>query len=79
VRGAAPVSPEVVAGAEVVLVMSRGLESVGGVDGLLGLPGVGQTPAGQKRRVVDVDDHRVLGFGPLTGTVIDAVARALYL
>ena len=79
VRGAASVSPEVVAGADVVLVMSRGLESVGGVDGLLGLPGVGQTPAGQKRRVVDVDDHRVLGFGPLTGTVIDGVARALYL
>ena len=33
-----------------ILVMSGGLESVGGVDGLLKLPGVGQTPAGAARR-----------------------------
>ncbi|MFD4639711.1 hemin ABC transporter substrate-binding protein [Lentzea sp. NPDC058436] len=78
-RGAVPISPEAVAGADVILVMSQGLAAVGGVDGLLGVPGVAATPAGQKRRVVDVDDHRVLSFGPLTGAVINGVAGALYL
>jgi iron complex transport system substrate-binding protein len=32
---------------DVILVMSKGLESVGGVQGLLKLPGVAQTKAGR--------------------------------
>ncbi|MCP2251060.1 iron complex transport system substrate-binding protein [Lentzea aerocolonigenes] len=79
-RGAVPIDPDalVKAAPDVILVMSGGLQSVGGVDGLEALPGVARTPAGQKRRVVDMDDHQVLGFGPLTASVIDGLARALY-
>jgi iron complex transport system substrate-binding protein len=79
-EGAHPISPEALAktAPDVLLVMSTGLRSVGGIEGVLAVPGVAQTPAGQQRRVVDMNDHQVLSFGPLTAAVIDGLARALY-
>ncbi len=55
---------------DVILLMTRGLESVGGVDGLLEQPGIAQTPAGQNRRIVAVDDLYLLGFSTRIGTAI---------
>ena len=46
--------------------MTKGLTSVGGISGLLALPGISQTPAGQHKRVVTVDDSLLLSFGPRT-------------
>jgi iron complex transport system substrate-binding protein len=63
---------------DVILVLTKGLESVGGVDGLLRIPGVAQTPAGQERRIVDVDDTDLLSFGPRVGGTITALATVLY-
>ncbi|MEJ3748009.1 ABC transporter substrate-binding protein [Actinomycetes bacterium KLBMP 9797] len=63
---------------DVLLVMTEGLDSVGGVDGLLTLPGVAQTPAGQRKRVVDMDDGVLLNFGARTGRAIQALATAVY-
>jgi iron complex transport system substrate-binding protein len=63
---------------DVILVMTEGLESVGGIDGLLRIPGVAQTPAGQSRRIVDVADTDLLGFGPRVGRTITALAKVLY-
>ncbi|MFI6098012.1 hemin ABC transporter substrate-binding protein [Lentzea sp. NPDC051213] len=79
-QGAKPINPEALSKAapDVILVMSKGLQSVGGVEGMATVPGVAQTPAGQKRRIVDMNDYQVLSFGPLTAAVIDGLARALY-
>jgi iron complex transport system substrate-binding protein len=63
---------------DVILVLHSGLESVGGIDGLLKLPGVAQTPAGQNRRIVDADDGSLLTFGARTGSTIEALADAVY-
>ncbi|WP_260194624.1 heme/hemin ABC transporter substrate-binding protein [Actinophytocola gossypii] len=63
---------------DVILVLSKGLDSVGGVDGLLRIPGVGLTPAGEHRRIVDVDDTDLLSFGPRVGETITALASVLY-
>ncbi|MEW2476378.1 ABC transporter substrate-binding protein [Micromonospora gifhornensis] len=63
---------------DVILVMTEGLASVKGVDGLLSLPGVAQTPAGQHRRIVDMDDGLLLTFGARTGRAIRALADAVY-
>lgn len=63
---------------DVILVMTGGLESVGGVDGLVEIPGVAQTPAGQNRRVVDFEDGLLLSFGPRTPQVVAALAEELY-
>jgi iron complex transport system substrate-binding protein len=62
---------------DVILVMSKGLESVGGIEGLLKLPGVAQTRAGRNSAVIDVDDSLLLSFGPRTPSLVDALAKAL--
>lgn len=62
---------------DVLLLMTRGLESVGGLDGLLALPGVAQTPAGKARRVVAVEDGLLLNFGPRTPAVLAFLADAI--
>ena len=62
---------------DVILVMSKGLESVGGIAGLLKLPGVAQTRAGKNSAVIDVDDSLLLSFGPRTPSLVDALAKAM--
>ncbi|QKW63632.1 ABC transporter substrate-binding protein [Streptomyces sp. NA03103] len=63
---------------DAILVMSKGLESVGGVDGLVKIPGVAQTPAGMDRRVVSVEDGVLLNYGPRTDQVLKSVVAQLY-
>ncbi|MEV0296424.1 ABC transporter substrate-binding protein [Nocardia sp. NPDC050710] len=63
---------------DVLLVMSDGLSSVGGVDGLQKIPGIAQTPAGRNKRVVDMADAVLLSFGPNTGRVIATLSEAVY-
>ncbi|ANJ28264.1 heme/hemin ABC transporter substrate-binding protein [Agromyces aureus] len=80
-EGMRPVTAEalVQAAPDVVLVMTEGLASTGGVDGLLErLPALAATPAGEHRRIVDMADTEILGFGPRTPAVVDALARAVY-
>lgn len=62
---------------DVLLVMTKGLESVGGVDGLIKLPGVAQTTAGKNRAVIDVDDSLLLSFGPRTPSLLNQLAAAV--
>jgi iron complex transport system substrate-binding protein len=61
---------------DLILVMIGGLESVGGVSGLVKLPGIAQTPAGKNRQVVAVDDSLLLSFGPRTPSLISELATA---
>lgn len=61
-----------------LLVLSGGLESVGGIDGLLRLPGVAQTTAGANRAVIDLDDLELLGLGPRTPAALDMLVDALH-
>ncbi|MFC9059271.1 hemin ABC transporter substrate-binding protein, partial [Streptomyces sp. NPDC057074] len=63
---------------DAILVMSKGLESVGGVDGLVKIPGVAQTPAGMDRRIVSVEDGVLLNYGPRTDQVLESVVAQLY-
>ncbi|MDP2774900.1 MAG: ABC transporter substrate-binding protein [Nocardioides sp.] len=79
--GMKPVTDEgiVAAQPDLVLMMTGGLDSVGGVDGLLErLPALAQTPAGEHRRFVDMADSEILGFGPDSASVLNALAVALY-
>ncbi|MET0796515.1 MAG: ABC transporter substrate-binding protein [Rhodococcus sp. (in: high G+C Gram-positive bacteria)] len=75
-----PVTSEalIAAAPDVILMMTKGLQSIGGIDGLEQIPGIAQTPAGQQRRVVDMDDGTVLSFGPNTGKVLAALSKAVY-
>ena len=62
---------------DVIIVMTKGLQSVGGISGLLKLPGVAQTQAGKNQAVIDVDDSLLLSFGPRTPSLINALAKAV--
>ena len=60
---------------EVIIVMTKGLQSVGGVSGLLKLPGVAQTQAGKNQAIIDVDDSLLLSFGPRTPSLVVALSE----
>lgn len=80
-QGLRPMTDEalVAANPDLILVMTGGLESVGGIDALITeKPAVGLTRAGENRRFVDMADGEVLSFGPRTPAVLDALARAIY-
>ncbi|MEZ0321015.1 MAG: hemin ABC transporter substrate-binding protein [Thermus sp.] len=81
IRECQPMTAESVVAArpDVIVVFKKGLESVGGLEGLLKLPGVAQTPAGQKRRVVAMDDLYLGSFGPRAGRAALDLFRAAYL
>lgn len=64
---------------DVIIVMTHGLESAGGVDGLLeGVPSVALTTAGKNRRIIDVNDTDLFAGGTRIPDVLDGLARALY-
>ncbi|MFC8227194.1 hemin ABC transporter substrate-binding protein [Streptomyces sp. NPDC057287] len=63
---------------DVILVMTKGLDSVGGVDGLVKIPGVAETPAGMDRRIVSIDDGVLLNYGPRTDRVLAELVDQLY-
>ena len=67
-----PLTPEalVAAAPDILLVTTTGLESVGGLEGMLTLAGVAQTPAGQARRVIAIEDGLLFSFGPRTAGLI---------
>ncbi|MDF2919037.1 heme/hemin ABC transporter substrate-binding protein [Microbacterium sp. I2] len=80
-RGMQPLTDEamVAADPDLILVMSKGLESVDGVDGLLeSRPAIALTEAGRHRRFVDMADGQILSFGPRSAHVLEALARAIY-
>jgi len=80
-EGMKPVTDEAIVAAqpELVLMMTKGLESVGGVDGLLDrIPALANTPAGENRRIVDMTDTGILSYGPRTAEVLNSLAVAVY-
>ncbi len=62
---------------DVLLLMTKGLQSVNGIDGLIQLPGIAQTPAGKNRAVVTVDDSLLLSFGPRSVALLPKLRTAI--
>ncbi|WP_308922424.1 ABC transporter substrate-binding protein [Janthinobacterium sp. J1-1] len=76
--GYKPLTPEAVIAArpDVVLVTDQGLKASGGVDGILKLPGLAQTPAGKQHRIVSQEAMLLLGFGPRMPQALAALDTA---
>ncbi len=74
-----PLTPEAMIAAQpdVILLPARGLESMGGVDAILKLPGVAETPAGKSKKVVAIDDVLLLGFTPRLGLAVKELAEKI--
>jgi len=78
--GYKPINAEglVKAAPDMFLLMTGGLESVGGVGGLSEVPGVAETQAGVNGCVVDMADSQILSFGPQYPATLSALADAVY-
>ncbi|WP_420099773.1 heme/hemin ABC transporter substrate-binding protein [Corynebacterium sp.] len=63
---------------DVLVMMSAGLDSTGGLEGLLTKPGIAQTTAGENERVLAIPDSQSLSFGPQSGEMLLTAAAALY-
>ena len=76
----APLTAEGLAAADPdwLILTVDGLESVGGLEGLLAIPGVAQTAAGRDRRVLTFDDLGFLGLTPRVGAVLKRLVESLY-
>ncbi len=79
-KGYQPLTAEAVVAAEpdVILLTTKGLGSMAGVDGVLAAPGVASTPAGRARRVLDMEDLLLLSFGPRLGEAARTLAALLH-
>ncbi len=66
VTGTVSVTPEAIVAAapDVIVITSEGLEALGGVEGLLAIPGFAETPAGQAGRILAYPEGDFLTFGP---------------
>jgi iron complex transport system substrate-binding protein len=80
VKGFVPITSEalVAAAPDVILVMTSGLQSIGGVDGLMKIPGVAETPAGENGKIVEFEDQYLLGLGPRLGQLLTDLIYAIH-
>ena len=78
-NGYKPLTPEAMIAAQpdIILVTEQGLKASGGIDAILKLPGVEQTPAGRKRRVLSQEAMLMLGFGPRLPSAISQLDSAI--
>ncbi|QKZ12170.1 hemin ABC transporter substrate-binding protein [Spirosoma sp. KUDC1026] len=74
-----PLTPEALLAAnpDVLLLFTSGLESLGGIDGLLKVPGIAQTNAGRNRNVIDMDGQLLTGFSPRLGQAVQQLSQKL--
>lgn len=67
--GFKPLTPEALLNhnPDVLLLFDTGMKSIGGVEGLLKIPGVSQTKAGKNKAFIAMDGSLLSGFGPRVG------------
>lgn len=80
IEGSKPMTGEAVIAAQpdVYVLFESGLKSIGGVESLLNVPGLAQTPAGRNQRVVAMDGLYLSGFGPRCGKAALDLFRGIY-
>ncbi len=78
-EGYRPLTAEAAIAAEpdVILMFIGGLQSLGGNERLLELPGIAQTPAAQSGRIVAMDGLYLLNFGPRMGKAALELAQRI--
>lgn len=64
-----PLTPESLLNSnpDYILMFTTGLQSMGGIDGVLKIDGISQTNAGKNRKVIAMDGQLLAGFGPRVG------------
>ena len=67
-----PLTPEALLtnNPDVIVMFDSGLESLGGVDGLLKVEGIAATNAGKNKKIITMDGQLLSGFGPRLGEAV---------
>lgn len=67
-----PLTPEALltTNPDVILMFNSGLQSLGGVDGLLKIEGLSATNAGKNKKVITMEGQLLSGFGPRLGEAV---------
>lgn len=67
-----PLTPEALleANPDVILMFDSGLQSIGGVEGILKIEGIAQTNAGKNKKVIAMDGQYLSGFSPRLGDAV---------
>lgn len=80
VRGYQPLTPEalITAAPDAIILQANGYESIGGEEGLLEVPGIAETPAGQNAAFFAYDDLALLALGPRTGQILQLMIADLH-
>lgn len=75
VMGYQPITAEalVAAAPDIIVTMAMGVEAAGGLDVVMAVPGIAETPAGQNGRIYVYDDELLLGMTPRTGQQLMAM------
>jgi iron complex transport system substrate-binding protein len=80
VVGYQPLSSEILLNAfpEYILLMQGGIDGIGGVDKVLEIQGVADTPAGQEGNLLIYDDQFLLGMSTRTGQAVMDIAHRIH-
>ncbi|HZY78485.1 MAG TPA: ABC transporter substrate-binding protein, partial [Cyclobacteriaceae bacterium] len=80
VEGYRPLNTEalIASNPDYLLMFESGVKSLGGVEGVLKVPGVDQTTAGKKKQVIVMDGIKLSNFGPRLGEAVKELAETLY-
>ncbi|HCI85742.1 MAG TPA: hemin ABC transporter substrate-binding protein [Dehalococcoidia bacterium] len=80
VFGFAPLTAEalVTASPDYIVVFDSGLASINGIEGMLEIPGVAQTPAGENEAILAFDGQYIAGGGPRTGQALKDLVLGLH-
>ncbi|MCU0429668.1 MAG: ABC transporter substrate-binding protein [Cytophagaceae bacterium] len=60
----------VAANPDVILLFDSGLESLGGINGVLAIQGIPLTKAGKNKKIISMDGQLLTGFGPRLGKAL---------
>ncbi|GMU78458.1 MAG: hypothetical protein AMXMBFR46_12530 [Acidimicrobiia bacterium] len=79
-RAFTPITSEALAQAapDVILMTTTGLRSVGGIEGLVKVPGIAQTPAAKDRRIITEEDGLLFSFGSRTPVALRRLVTKLH-
>jgi iron complex transport system substrate-binding protein len=80
IDGYKPLNTEalIAANPDYLLMISTGVESLGGIDGVLKIPGVAQTTAGKKKQIIGIESLRLTNFGPRFGETVKELVVLLH-
>ena len=76
IHGFKALSPEslVKANPDFILFFESGLQSIGGVEGALKIPGISETKAGKHKQIIAMDGNYLSTFGPRLGKAIQELS-----